>query len=190
MADDNEPMLDGKLDAAARLLRRDVPVRAAWRETLLASIEAEEGSAPMRAHARGARVWSMRPPVAIAAGIALVAVGAGATILAGGSRAVQPPGVVVGQSTLRGQSVVRFVYVAPDARTVSIVGDFNEWNPRTVPLRRLADGRTWIAELPLAPGRYAYAFSVDGVLKADPTAARGADDDFGVANSVVMVRGL
>jgi hypothetical protein len=184
MADD-EPMLTGKLDAGARLLRADVPVRDAWRASLLASIAAEDdrGASIPRRPIRP-RVWAVRPLTAIAAGISLVALGAGATLLVDGVHPVPPAPRIAGQAT--GPSPVRFVYVAPDARVVSVVGDFDGWRP--VPLHRLADGRTWILEMPLTPGRYAYAFSVDGVLKADPTGARGADDDFGVANSVVMVR--
>jgi 1,4-alpha-glucan branching enzyme len=80
------------------------------------------------------------------------------------------------------------VFVAPSAGNVSVVGDFNQWNPSAIPLRRLSDG-TWIADVPLAPGRYAYAFVVDGRLEPDPSAPRAADGDFGVANSIIMIRG-
>jgi 1,4-alpha-glucan branching enzyme len=81
---------------------------------------------------------------------------------------------------------VRFVYVAPGATSVSLVGDFNQWNPTAKPLRRLGDG-TWITDVPLPPGRYAYAFVVDGKVVVDPAAPR-ATGEFG-ENSVVMVRG-
>ena len=55
-----------------------------------------------------------------------------------------------------------------------------------MPLHRLNDG-TWIIDVPLVAGRYAYAFVVDGRIEVDPTAPR-AGGDFG-ENSILMVRG-
>ncbi len=44
--------------------------------------------------------------------------------------------------------------------------------------------------MPLAPGRYQYAFVVDGRrFVADPAAPRAVDDDFGQPSSVVTVGG-
>ena len=56
-------------------------------------------------------------------------------------------------------------------------------------MRRSGDGRTWEIEVPLAPGRYAYSFVVDGRLERDPRAPQAVGDDFGSPSSVVMVRG-
>jgi len=72
---------------------------------------------------------------------------------------------------------------------VSIVGDFNQWNPTTLPMRRSADGRSWEVEVRLPLGRYSYAFLIDGKISPDPGAPQGAGDDFGAPNSVLMVRG-
>jgi hypothetical protein len=56
------------------------------------------------------------------------------------------------------------------------------------PLR--ADGAVWSAVVPLPPGRYRYAFLVDGSQwLADPTAPRAFDDEFGTPSSVVTVGG-
>src|SRR5262249_23900036 len=86
-------------------------------------------------------------------------------------------------------SPVRFTLVAPNAARVSIVGDFNQWNPTTLPMRRSADGQTWEIEVPLAFGRYTYAFFVDGRIARDSAAAESANDGFGTPSSVVLVRG-
>ncbi|HYV99713.1 MAG TPA: isoamylase early set domain-containing protein [Gemmatimonadaceae bacterium] len=83
---------------------------------------------------------------------------------------------------------VRFTLRAPDAVTVTIVGDFNGWQRDALPLRRSRDGTTWTVDVPLRPGRYTYAFLVDGVLSRDPAAPQVRDTDFGAANSVVMVK--
>ncbi len=83
---------------------------------------------------------------------------------------------------------VTFVLLAPQARTVALAGDFNEWDPARTPLAREASGGLWTVELPLAPGRYTYAFIVDGgTFVADPAAPRAVGDDFGTPTSVVTV---
>jgi 1,4-alpha-glucan branching enzyme len=84
---------------------------------------------------------------------------------------------------------VRFSLDAPAATTVSIVGDFNGWDPVALPMRRSADGMRWEVDVVLPPGRYSYAFVVDGRLSPDPRAPRAASDDFGIPNSILMVRG-
>jgi hypothetical protein len=86
--------------------------------------------------------------------------------------------------------VVQFVLVAPAARHVALVGDFNGWDPRSTPLHRASAGHgdVWAVELPLAPGRHAYAFVVDdSTWVADPGAARAPGDDFGAPSSVIVV---
>ena len=58
------------------------------------------------------------------------------------------------------------------------------------PLTRQAAGGLWTVDIPLAPGRYTYAFVVDGRrFMADPAAPRsvGGGDDFGTPTSVVTV---
>ena len=42
--------------------------------------------------------------------------------------------------TLDGVDGVAFVVLAPNARRVSVVGDFNFWNPRRHPMRVRGDG--------------------------------------------------
>jgi 1,4-alpha-glucan branching enzyme len=83
--------------------------------------------------------------------------------------------------------MVQFVFVAPDANSVSLVGDFNDWNAKATPLRSLS-GNLWSVEVPLAPGRYNYIFMVDGTrMVADPAAPRAPADEFGQTTSVVTV---
>lgn len=177
MSDD---MRDGELPASlarsVTALRDEVPVRAGWRAELLARIEREGGE--------HRRVWAMTPPLAIAAGLTLLVAGAAVGRF---SRLEPAAPVVATQSMATVPATIRFVYVAPGAGKVSVVGDFNQWNPEAMPLRRLGDG-TWIVDVPLSPGRYAYAFVVDGKVEVDPAAPR-ASGEFG-ENSVLMVRGL
>jgi hypothetical protein len=88
-----------------------------------------------------------------------------------------------------GTIATQFVFEAPTARSVALVGDFNAWIPTAAPLVRLPSG-VWTVTVPLMPGRHVYAFLVDGVqLEADPRAASVADPDYGRPSSVLMVPG-
>jgi hypothetical protein len=85
--------------------------------------------------------------------------------------------------------VTRFMIVAPTAKQVALVGDFNDWDQASTPLLKVAANGVWTAEVKLPPGRYAYAFLVDGQRwVADPTAPPAVGDDFGRPSSVVTVR--
>lgn len=82
---------------------------------------------------------------------------------------------------------VRLVLLQPDARSVSVAGDFNGWNPGRTPLER-SDGGMWTATIPLKPGRYQYMFVIDGKQWiADPLATEAATDGFGAQNAVLDV---
>jgi hypothetical protein len=83
--------------------------------------------------------------------------------------------------------VTRFMLVAPDAGQVSLVGDFNDWELAATPLEK--QNGVWTVTVPLRPGRYNYAFLVDGQRwTADPSAPRNVGDDFGRPSSVITVR--
>jgi len=88
-----------------------------------------------------------------------------------------------------GAQQVQFVLVAPSAKSVALVGDFNDWDAATTPLVRSAAG-VWSGTVTLAPGRHLYAFVVDGTRwVADPAAPQALGDDFGTPNSVITVGG-
>jgi 1,4-alpha-glucan branching enzyme len=78
--------------------------------------------------------------------------------------------------TLDGVAGVGFAVWAPNARRVSVVGDFNRWDGRRMPMRRRHAGGFWEIFVPgLGPGtRYKYEIvGPDGALlplKADPHA--------------------
>jgi 1,4-alpha-glucan branching enzyme len=87
----------------------------------------------------------------------------------------------------RAHAPVRFAISAPSAKAVSLVGDFDGWNPDALPMRHDPSANQWIVDVKLPPGRHVFAFSVDGGLRADPAAARAVEDDFGVPTSVIVV---
>lgn len=81
-----------------------------------------------------------------------------------------------------------FVFVAPKAAQVSLVGDFNDWDASKSPLVRVPNSGLWRIAVPLPAGRHLYQFVVDGTWLPDPAAPLAGDDGFGRTNSVRIVR--
>jgi hypothetical protein len=139
----------------------------------------------------------------VAAIAALVTISFGPTrspALAGGTPPIEAPApagltqampVAGGDRVRGGVRAVRFsVAPALAAERVSLVGDFNGWDPTATPMRLGADGR-WTASVPLGLGSYTYAFVVnDTAWIADPNAPRAPRSEFGAAGSVLVVDSL
>jgi 1,4-alpha-glucan branching enzyme len=64
---------------------------------------------------------------------------------------------------------ISFLLLAPEAKHVSVIGDFNNWSPNANPMKRQADGG-WSTQIPLKHGHHQYQFLVDGVPTLDPRA--------------------
>lgn len=164
--------LDPLLQEVTAELRRPVPSAPDLAPRVLAEL--------LRPRWRRALAWATRPRrVAISPlGAAALAAGiAGALFLARGGTTASPD-----------VRPVQFVLRAPEARSVSLVGDFNDWDVAADPLHptRGADG-VWTVEIPLAPGRHEYAFVIDGERwMADP-GAPAVMDDFGQPGSALTV---
>jgi hypothetical protein len=93
------------------------------------------------------------------------------------------------KDSLAMQKVV-FEFEAPEASNVGLVGDFNDWGLREVPILANQKGGRWVFEVKLEPGRYQYAFVVDGKKwLPDPKAAGIIPDGFGGQNSVLYIQG-
>ena len=76
---------------------------------------------------------------------------------------------------------------APGARTVQVIGDFNDWSRTGSSMLRGSDGR-WRVTTLLPPGRYVYAFLIDGQrFQRDPQRDPIEDRDFGVTGSELVV---
>ena len=109
---------------------------------------------------------------------------AGATQPAQSATAVQPAGTSADPEAV---VPVQFVLDLATARSVSVVGDFNDWNTTATPMERLPGSTVWTASLSVRPGRHEYSFVVDGTRWiADPRAPRAADSDFGKPGSVLL----
>lgn len=73
------------------------------------------------------------------------------------------------------------------ARRVTLVGDFNNWDARATPLEREPRSTLWSVTVPIQRGRHVYAFLVDSVWTIDKRAPVARDPDFGVTGSVILV---
>jgi 1,4-alpha-glucan branching enzyme len=84
------------------------------------------------------------------------------------------------------KQAVNFTYVAAEARSVSLVGDFNNWDPHANPMKQMPD-KGWFLRVELKHGHHRYAFLVDGVLTLDPRGMGITRNDLGERVSVVPV---
>lgn len=82
--------------------------------------------------------------------------------------------------------VVRFVLMAPDAQSVSVIGDFNQWQPNAHPMTRMPDGG-WTTSIALHHGHHRYQFSVDGQAVNDPRAQGMARNEKNERVSLIAV---
>ena len=164
-----------RLTAAADLLRETPAVSVADR--VMAQIR-REAPAPRPSH------WFLRPvtfrlrPVwtlAVAAAVAAV------IFLPFG----EPP------APGADEGVAQFVGHFPGARSVEVVGSFNDWRRGALALRDEDNDGIWHGAVVLPAGQHEYMFVVDGERwVADPLAGRYVDDGFGAGrqNALLIVR--
>jgi 1,4-alpha-glucan branching enzyme len=81
---------------------------------------------------------------------------------------------------------VNFTCLAPSAQSVTLVGDFNDWDPAAHPMRQRPDG-AWYLQMPLSHGHHHYQFLVDGQPALDPRAQGVARNEKGEKVSLVSV---
>lgn len=82
--------------------------------------------------------------------------------------------------------VCRFEFQSSEARTVSIAGSFNDWQPNATPMVALGDGY-WVKELTLPSGRYEYRFVMNGEWVDDPNAKETLPNPHSGVNAVRTV---
>ncbi|MEP6495495.1 MAG: glycogen-binding domain-containing protein [bacterium] len=147
--------------------------------------------------ARGIRIWSVAGLAAAAAIMGFIARGAFASHSSPTMRADPTVASAVTPSATRyaGSSASdvlliprQFVFENRDAHRISVVGDFNNWNPAKAPMTRSSDGMLWSAIVPILPGRHVYGFMVDDSLfTLDPREPKVRDPDLGTNGSVIIV---
>ncbi|OHD63152.1 MAG: hypothetical protein A2176_11435 [Spirochaetes bacterium RBG_13_51_14] len=84
-------------------------------------------------------------------------------------------------------NTVEFRIYQPDASFVSIVGDFNHWNPENDLLSKGLDG-IWRLRKKLFPGRYRYKYIIDGDWVPDTYNPLSGSDSTGEVCSVIEIK--
>lgn len=188
--------LEPTIERIAQEARRPATIDPDARDRLLAVIRAEMGSdrpsGQWHSVARGLVLTAPRF-AALAAGLIGIGVLVGMNTRIGrDSRSTGHPLVAdVQHLPASPDTVVTFVFSAPAAAKVTVVGDFNQWNATATPMSRIANSDFWTVTVPMSVGRHIYSFFAVGKegarWSADPSRPAAPDDGFGRANSVVLV---
>jgi 1,4-alpha-glucan branching enzyme len=81
---------------------------------------------------------------------------------------------------------VNFYCQQPGAKSVNLSGDFNDWDPNSLPMERRVDG-WWFIQVPLNHGHHPYVFLVDGAPTLDPKATGTVQVNRNTKASVIAV---
>ncbi len=84
------------------------------------------------------------------------------------------------------QAGVCFEADFPRARSVRVTGSFCDWSAKGLPMNKREDG-LWECHLDLARGEHQYRFIIDGSWLPDPHNSQTVANEFGGANSLVVV---
>jgi len=79
-----------------------------------------------------------------------------------------------------------FLFTAPTAMSVQLVGDFTQWQKSPIQMQKGAGG-IWRATVELAPGEHHYRFLVDGQWRDDPECTVRVPNPYGSQDSVRKV---
>lgn len=85
--------------------------------------------------------------------------------------------------------IVRLQLEAPQAKSVAVVGDWNEWDPEAHRLSDANNDGIWEIDIEVTPNQeYRYQFLLDGESwMPDPSSPIIVDDGFGGENSVLNI---
>ncbi|MCG6881494.1 MAG: isoamylase early set domain-containing protein [Deltaproteobacteria bacterium] len=92
-----------------------------------------------------------------------------------------------GQKTPAKRRRVTVNFEAPDAESVLLMGDFNQWNEKKHPMKKGANG-IWEKIIVVQPGRYEYRFLVDGRWHNDPANEKICSNCFGSNNNILEIK--
>jgi hypothetical protein len=180
---------EAAIERIALPLRDDERLPAGFEDRLLGHLQAEVTQAAQRRKERP-RSWWVTPRQVSRAPIMSFAIAAGFAFMVAVSTLAVARGASVSR-WLAGRAdtvhVIRFVYLDPSATAIDVVGDFNGWGARKIPLTANADG-VWSASVALPAGAHEYAFVVNhDQWVSDPAAALSSRDEFGTPTSRMRV---
>jgi hypothetical protein len=82
----------------------------------------------------------------------------------------------------------RFIYIDKNAESVSVAGDFSNWEPIELTKKQLNGEQVWTGLVPMNRGEHRYMFVKNGEQwVTDPLATVQQDDGFGNKNAVIYL---
>jgi hypothetical protein len=192
---------DPFIDQIAAELKRPVRFDPRFDDRVMASLDAPEviplhPNREKREEPWIVRPWTLRvsPIMALATAAALVGVVAIGAMQLSGPQQVQVATTDTGIGNLTQVSnvgeeplvVQQFTYYQKGLESISLVGQFNDWEEDSTKLVEVSPG-VWTVSVALRPGVYEYQFILNGTQRVtDPTMPQ-TSSDFGSPNSVVTV---
>lgn len=82
---------------------------------------------------------------------------------------------------------VMFTAFYPQAQTVKIAGDFNNWQPENTPMKKYRKEGVWKAKIPLGQGTHRYRYVVDDRWQKDPNNEAAEPNPYNELNSLVSL---
>jgi hypothetical protein len=191
---------DPFIDEIARELKRPVHLDARFDDRVMAALEPAVIPIGER---RTAAPWYRRSlafpaslgGLAAAAAIgAIAAVGVMATRDSGEPQVaravVDTPLIPVSNLADSGAVVLRetqFIMVSPSANSVSVIGQFNDWDLSATPMAFDSVHGAWSVTIPLPPGRHEFQYIIDGKKRLNDPTLPQVSSDFGSPNSVITI---
>ena len=80
----------------------------------------------------------------------------------------------------------RFVIYQPEAEQIELTGSFTDW--RALPMEAVGSSGYWELRLDVPKGEHRFSYIIDGDERLpDPTVPARENDDFGGANSILII---
>ena len=83
--------------------------------------------------------------------------------------------------------VHQFLNTVPDAKSMVVVGDFNNWDPTRTSMTRINSEGMWSVTVPLSTGLHQFQYVKDDTLWVNDPTLPQASSDFGSPNSLLNI---
>lgn len=192
MTDPRDPLLERAIEELRRL--PEVERAAIDRVTAAAAASrlsaADDDLLTSPTHSRAAWLWVTGAVAAAIIATFVLRSGVRRSDISAASSPVSAPPVRSVTATAADRALPiaqQFVLNDRAAHTVSVVGDFNGWNPKSAPMTR-SPGGEWSTIVPVVPGRHTFGYMVDdSIFVLDPRMPKTRDPDLGTDGSIVIV---
>jgi 1,4-alpha-glucan branching enzyme len=87
----------------------------------------------------------------------------------------------------KSEKQVEFIFHAPEAKSVYLAGEFNNWDIQSIPMKK-GNTKDWKTTINLSSGRYEYKYFVDGTWAENIPDVEKVPNDFGTQNFVIHVK--